>query len=236
MKKTSWSIFTFLSAFLATTVSSQVATGPTPIDSSGFPPSALGKDVDVWQGRITDWHSTEWQMTQTVTNPATGHLESQVVRHFTELGGGINYISDITGAWERSSDAIDLMTNMPGAAAVHGPTKVFFSPTLGADGPTIRMVSCSNVVLQIQPTVIYYEDDSGNSAILATLRPDAQGELLPPNRVVYRSVTTNGLAADLVPRRLICWAWTQRRREFLWSMWSRGPCQALPPKPSLQRV
>jgi hypothetical protein len=81
---------------------------------------------------------------------------------------------------------------------VHGPTKVFFSPTLGLNGPTIRMISCSNVVLQIQPASIYYVDESGNSALLANLRPDAEGELVPPNRVLYRSVTTNGVAADLI--------------------------------------
>jgi hypothetical protein len=175
------------------TPSGPTGVSPTPLVA----PNILGS-LGIWRPTIRDWHSTDWQMTQMVTNSATGQLQPQVARQFTEVGGGINYISDLTGTWERSSCSIDLMTNSAGAAAVHGPTKVFFSPTLGLNGPTIRMISCSNVVLQIQPASIYYVDESGNSALLANLRPDAEGELVPPNRVLYRSVTTNGVAADLI--------------------------------------
>jgi RHS repeat-associated protein len=215
----SWSAACGIGAVLALTAFSQDSTSTTtPVDSIGsidtsatsMPSGSTGPSplplidpniqgsVGIWRPIIRDWHSTDWQMTQMVTNSATGHLQPQVARQFTEVGGGINYISDLTGAWERSSCNIDLMTNSAGAAAAHGPTKVFFSPTLGLNGPTIRMISCSNVVLQIQPASIYYVDESGHSALLANLRPDAEGELVPPNRVLYRSVTTNGVAADLI--------------------------------------
>src|SRR5258707_54248 len=186
------------SALLAATASAQVTPGPVPIgssDSSNVLASASA-NLGVWQGMAKDWHSTEWSKTGMVTNPATGQLQTQVVSRYTEVGGSINYVGE-NGKWQRSVFGIDIMTNGVGAAALHGPTKIFFSPTLGADGPTIRMVTSSNVVLQIEPVSIYYADGLGNSALLATLRPDAEGELAPPNRVVYHSVTTNGLAADI---------------------------------------
>src|SRR5579859_7801969 len=167
-----WSVTFAIGALIAVTALSQDNTSSTPSGASGpsptplVDPNILGS-LGIWQATIRDWHSTDWQITQIVTNSATGQPEPQVARRFTEVGGGINYISDVTGAWERSTDNVDLMTNSPGAAAVHGPTKVFFSPTLGMNGPTISMVSCSNVVLQIQPSAIYYVDGSGNSALLA---------------------------------------------------------------------
>jgi len=172
---------------------SQTSTTPLPLGS----PGSVGAYPEVWQSTIKDWHSTDWQTTAMVTNPVTGHFESQVVRKFTEVGGGINYINP-SGQWQRSEDTIEISTNSGGAVALHGPTKVYFSPTVGLDGPTIRIVSSSGVVLQVRPMAIDYVDGSGNSALLANIRPDATGELVPPNRVVYRSITTNGLACDLV--------------------------------------
>ena len=150
----------------------------------------------VWQGTVTDWHSTEWRMSQTHSNAYSGQAQSQL-RSYTEVGGGINYIDD-TGTWQRSEDTIEISTNLGGAAALKGPTKVYFSPTIGLDGPTIRIVSLSNVVLQVQPMEIDYVDGSGTSVLLAHIRGDAPGELVPPNRVVYHSITTNGISCDLV--------------------------------------
>jgi hypothetical protein len=168
------------------------------LDSSTPLPTIAGAgNSRAWQSTIRDWHSSDWQMTYMGTNVTTGLLEPRIAA-FHEVGSGINYIGD-NGVWTRSVDLIELMpTNtLGGAAALHGPIKVWFAPTLGADGPTITLTTHSNVVLQVQPVAIYYVDGLGNSALLASFKPDAPGELVPPNQVIYRGVTTNGISASV---------------------------------------
>ncbi|HYG33467.1 MAG TPA: immunoglobulin domain-containing protein, partial [Clostridia bacterium] len=147
-----------------------------------------------WKPVIRDWYSTEWQATEIVTNAENGKLQ-ELTHRYTEVGTGLNYV-DEHGQWQRSADVIELMTNgLGGAAALRGPTKVHFPPALGPEG--IMITTCSNKVLRAQPVGLYYFDaKSGESVLIAAAGNDVEGELLPPNQVVYRSVL-EGLKCDL---------------------------------------
>lgn len=143
-----------------------------------------------WRAAARDWASTEWQATEWVTNEVTGYITEQTKRRYTELGDGLNYL-DEAGQWRGSKDLVEATTN--GAAAVRGPTKVWFANRI-TEGITIQ--TRSNNVLRIRPLGLFYFDaQSGESAQIATVR-DCEGEVLPPNSVVYRGVL-DSLRADL---------------------------------------
>ena len=146
-----------------------------------------------WHPVARDWGSTEWEAVEAVTNALSGEFIEQETHRYTELGDGLNY-QDAFGRWFPSKDLIEITTN--GAAAVRGPTKVYFGPNLNAEG-AITIISRTNNVLRLRPLGLYYYDaQSGESVPIATVR-DCEGELLPPNRVVYHSVL-DSLQADLV--------------------------------------
>ena len=82
------------------------------------------------------------------------------------------------------------MTNSGGAAALRGPIKVLFPPALSE--PLI-ITTAGKQTVRIRPVGVYYYDaESGKSVLLGAVR-DAEGELVPPNTVLYHSAVTDGL-------------------------------------------
>ncbi|HYG34417.1 MAG TPA: hypothetical protein VEC99_06510, partial [Clostridia bacterium] len=145
-----------------------------------------------WQAVPKDWCSTEWYSTESLTNEVTGEITERAVGRYIELADGLNYI-DEAGQWRASQDIVEVTTN--GAAAVRGPTKVYFGPNLNAEG-AVTLVTKSNLVLRLRPVGLYYFDaESGESVQVAAVR-DCEGELLPPNQLVFRSAL-DSLEADI---------------------------------------
>ena len=145
-----------------------------------------------WVARQRDGFSTTWESTEVVSNSATGQLANKTNRYI-ELANGLNYLAP-SGRWEPSEDRIELITDTGGAAALRGPTKVYFPPSIGAGRITI--ITVSNNVFHIQPVGLYYFDTAtGKSVLLASVR-EVEGELLPPNQVIYRSAF-DGLQCDV---------------------------------------
>ena len=86
-----------------------------------------------------DWGWTEWRASEVVTNELTGEIGPRA-RQYTELGDGMNYIDD-AGQWRLSEDVVEATTN--GAAALRGPTKVFFAQNLNSQ-QAVTLVTRSN--------------------------------------------------------------------------------------------
>lgn len=149
------------------------------------------------QAVARDWISTQWRASGVWSNEVTG-TSVEITRGYTELADGLNYL-DEDGRWRASEDVIELTE--AGAAAVRGPVKVFFDGNLNSE-EAVRLVGRSGRAVRIRPVgLFYYDAASGEAVALGRVR-DCQGELVPPNRVVYRSVL-EGLEADLM------WVWTR---------------------------
>jgi len=130
------------------------------------------------------------------TNLETGAVTPQT-RQVIRVGTGLNYL-DEAGAWQQSEDLIELTTD-GGAAAVHGPHKVYFSAAGLNDDAALTIVTVSNRVFQARVLGIYYFDPaSGQGRLLAAPSDHAVAELHPPNQIVYRSAFhSHVLKADL---------------------------------------
>lgn len=159
---------------------------------SATPPSQAGAQRHLnWIATPKDWCSTEWEAVETATNKVTGLGAAQALHRYTELGDGLNYLDG--GVWRKSRDVIEATPD--GAAALHGPTKVYFANNLNREG-AVTIVTRSNQVLRLRPVgLFYYDAQSGESVQIAAVR-DCKGEILPPNRLVYRSAF-DSLRADI---------------------------------------
>ncbi len=145
-----------------------------------------------WQSTPLDGLSTAWEATEPVTNALTGEVTTQEHR-FIEVASGLNYLDPTTGQFQPSQDLIELTAD-GGAAAVHGPAKLYVQPNLNTDA-AITIVTVSNRLFQIRPLgLFFYDSQSGRAQLLAPVQ-DCVGELVPPNQVVWKSAF--GPLADL---------------------------------------
>jgi hypothetical protein len=148
-----------------------------------------------WKPTRLNWSSTLWESSEWVTNRETRRVETRGLR-FIEVGDGLNYL-DPQGRWQPSEDSIQLMTN-GGAAALRGPTKVFFPPKLGRQDEPLTLISASNTVLRVRPAGVYYTDyESGKSYLLGSVR-EVDGQLAGVNRIVYPAAVSDELTADII--------------------------------------
>lgn len=155
--------------------------------AGGGPPSVKRLP---WRPVSRDWSSTEWLANEVATNHI-GEITGQLQHRYIELGDGLNYV-DEAGKWRSSKDVVELTET--GAAAVHGPTKVYFANNLNQEA-AITIFARSNTVLRLRPLGLFYFDaESGESVQIASVQ-DCEGELLPPNRLVYHSALKS-LRAD----------------------------------------
>ncbi len=194
---------TLLFTLLGTTVLGQTTDKP-PADPTGPPP---GPKRGVWKATPLDECSTLWQRTDMVTNAATGKLEPEE-HEYKEISSGLNYLS-ASNLWLISEDVIDLLTNSPsgGAAAQRGSMTVYFPPSLAdpivstppsPQGTAPPPGQQSKQSISIRPVGLYWYDcESGKSALIGAVRPEAQGELEPPNVAVYPEAITNGISASI---------------------------------------
>ena len=135
------------------------------------------------------------QRTVSVTNTATGEV-SQQVQSYTELGDGMNYLSN--GQWIESQDLVEATSW--GAQAVHGQMTATFNSDISTKA-AISLTTAAGEVFQSHPLGLFYADSaSGKIASIATVQL-SQGTLYPPNVLVFSNVLS-GLKADL----MLVWA------------------------------
>jgi hypothetical protein len=133
-----------------------------------------------------------WQRTNHLTNYVTGATFDSL-EQYVELDNGACYLGR-NGEWLDSQDLIEITPN--GAAAVHGPTKAYFSPNLNTLG-AIKLVTASGQTFKSHPLGLYYRDvASGQVALIAPIQ-DTIGVLVPPNRIVF-SNAFSGLKASVI--------------------------------------
>jgi hypothetical protein len=140
---------------------------------------AMGEDFAVYE-RVT------------ATVDAIGR-PTLTTNRFTLLGNNLHYREN--GEWKRSEDLIESFPG--GAVARRGPNQAIFATDLNTDAVfDIQMVDGKR--LRGGPRGLRLVDTStGAGMVVATVRESAPGELLPPDRVVYRDAF-DGLAADAV--------------------------------------
>jgi hypothetical protein len=159
--------------------------------SSGGSSSRLGE----WRATRLSWCATRWESSVEVTNQVSGRVEIKGLRYI-EVGDGLNYL-DPQGRWQPSEDSIQLMTN-GGAAALRGPTKVYFPPTLGRQDEPLTLISASNTVLRVRPAGVYYTDyESGESYLLGSVR-EVDGQLAGVNQIVYPAAISDEMVCDII--------------------------------------
>ena len=173
-----------------------------------------------------------------MTNAVTGAV-THAPHRYVEIASGLNYLDPATGQYQPSQDLIELTAD-GGAAAVHGPAKLYVKPNLNTAG-AITLVTASNRVFQTRPLgVFWYNAQSGQAQLLAPVR-DCVGELVPPNQVVFKSAfgpladlrlvyTKSGIESDLVllqaPTPPAGWD-PQTTRLELWHDWTGSPAPRL---------
>jgi hypothetical protein len=103
---------------------------------------------------------------------------------YTELATGLNYYSDATQRWEPSVEEIEPVET--GAAALKSPHKIYFASTLDDPQGSIDILTENGQRFRSSVlSLCYYDPVKGVRVEIAMVR-DTQGELLVPNRVIYR--------------------------------------------------
>jgi hypothetical protein len=164
-------------------------TNPPVVPSDQPPPLPALRS---WTVTAMDGDSTAREYQEPVTNAASGAVTTKLHR-VVEVASGLNYVDD-SGHWAASVSSISLLPD-GGAAGLLGQMKVYFSPVLS----DTLLVTKSNRVFQTHPTGLYYLDpDTGQELQLAAAQ-GVQGELIPPNQILYPSAFSSKLIdADLL--------------------------------------
>ncbi len=100
---------------------------------------------------------------------------------FVELQAGLHYFEN--GQWRDTEEVIEVTPQ--GAVARKGPHKVIFPPNLNVEG-AIDLLTPDNVRLRSHVLGLCYRDMANGKRVVIGAVKDSQGELLMPNRVIYR--------------------------------------------------
>jgi hypothetical protein len=130
--------------------------------------------------------------THTVT--ATNELGQvvPVAQRYVEVQVGMHYMED--GQWKPTEERIEIFER--GAVARQGPHKAIFSPNLNTRGSVDLEMPDGQRLRSKVIGLSYYDAACGKSVLVAELK-DCQGELLPPNRILYPDAFTT-LRANVV--------------------------------------
>ena len=220
------------------TAVSLLAFGPV-VFGQVLPPPAVTNPAPAspleWAATARDGLSTTWEATERVTNATTGAVTTKPHK-FTEIASGLNY--QTTNGWQPSQDLIELTAD-GGAAAVHGPAKLYLKPNLNSAG-AITIITVSNRVFRARPLGIFWYNGQSGQAVLVAPVQDCVGELVPPNSIVWKAAfgpiadlrltyTKGAIESDLVlvqqPTLPAGWDPGTTRLE-LWHDWTGSPTPA----------
>jgi len=146
----------------------------TPVVPAPAPYSVVGRDA----------HSRVWERTVYERGPS-GQTVAQTHR-YVELATGLNYWSN--GQWQESQELIESFPG--GAIARQGQHQVIFANHLAAAG-AIDMQTPDGKRMRSQVLGLsYFDTASGQSVLIAEVK-DSQGQLYPPNVVIYPDAFTD---------------------------------------------
>lgn len=123
-------------------------------------------------------HSRAWERVETETGP-DGQIVQRPIR-YTELETGMHYWDN--GQWNETQEQIEIVADH--AAASRGPHKVIFAPNV-TDAEAIFLETPDGK--QFRSRIIglsYFDTSTGRAALIAETK-SSEGQLLPPNRVIY---------------------------------------------------
>jgi hypothetical protein len=133
-----------------------------------------------------------WENIQAMTNELGEVLFT--TNRWTELGNGICYQDPVTGVWLDSEALVE--AHPLGAIAQRAPHTVLFAQDIATPGSIDILLPDRLTHLRGHPLGLYFQDAlDGNSQLIAPVA-SAVGEILPPNKVIYRGAF--GVVADMV--------------------------------------
>ena len=159
-------------------------------------PTQISLDPENPEYQITENgpHHRKWERVEKRVNEEGE--EEEIVHRYTELGTGLNRWDEDRAEWVESSELIEAFEG--GAIARGGQMKVIFSPTLGDPAGTVDILTAEGERMRtVALGLAYYDPVSGDDVILSEVNPNVEGEILPPNRVIYRDAFTD-IHADIV--------------------------------------
>src|SRR5437867_201085 len=132
-----------------------------------------------------------YRRTPMLTND-TGLVGAQT-NEFTVLDHGMNYLQN--GEWHESQDLVESFAD--GAIARYGAYQTIFSPDLNSEAVFDISTPDSQRIRGGVRAIQLTDVANGKSAVVATVKKSAPGEIIPPNNVIYRSAF-DGLEADVL--------------------------------------
>ena len=129
--------------------------------------------------------------TTVMVKDASGNLVPKRTQ-YVEVGGNLNYWKD--GEWKRSEEKI--VPHPRGAAALDGAYQVIFAKTINQEG-AIEVTQPDGQKISSHPLALYYFDRSDGKSVLLSGMKNAVGEIIPPNRVIYRDAFES-IRADII--------------------------------------
>lgn len=135
-------------------------------------------------------HQRVWQRVEYEPAPDGGQRE--VVHNYTEMETGMNYWEN--GRWNETKEEIEIAADH--AIAAQGGHKVIFSPNI-SDAEVIDLETPDGKRLRSRIFGLSYFDSSTGQAVLIAEVKSSEGQLWPPNRVIYQSAFDGGVMADV---------------------------------------
>ena len=143
----------------------------------------------------SDAHSRVWERTVYERGPSGQAIPSK--NRYVELATGLNYQKD--GRWVESKEEIELFPG--GAIARQGQHQVIFANNLATVGAIDMQTPDGRRMRSHVLGLSYFDTTSGQSVLIAQVK-DSQGQLYPPNVVIYPDAFTD-FKAD------VCYTYTK---------------------------
>ena len=182
MKTNSWFV-SILVLLTLSAVAQEQKTGAADASTEIKPPAIVERGP----------HHRVWQRTTTEVLPNGRTVERK--NSYTELGVGMHRLDPATGQWVESKEEIELFKD--GGVARQGQHSVIFGQNINSAG-VIDLLTPEGKRLRSHILGLAFTDAaSGNSTLIAEPK-DSIGELLGPNKVIYRDAFDGPFRADVV--------------------------------------
>ncbi len=144
-----------------------------------------------------DAHSRTWQRVE--LEPTRSGRSIPHVHAYKEMCTGMHYLDPQTGRWTESQELVEAVPG--GAIARHGQIQVIFANNLATAGAIDLQTPDGKRLTSNVTGLSYFDAASGTNILIASVK-DCQGQILPPNRVIYEDAF-DGLNAS------VCFTYTR---------------------------
>ena len=118
-----------------------------------------------------------------------------VTGRYVQIEDGLNYWEEEFQEWRPAQAVIEVINGV--GVARYGQQRVIFAPNVNDAEGAITLSTVEGVTLRCSVLALaYYDAASGRDVVLAVVK-DTAGEVLAPNRILYRDAF-DGLAADVL--------------------------------------